>query len=133
MFLLETIDIHIFGGNSTTSLQVSLYCVLRSLLVVVVMFGFAYGGLTESSHSAHAQEVLFSIFCALAVSLSYHLSRCSGDPTVVLSVMKRHFLAILSEDTEDGPGSADSSGVQSPAEEQGGAAVTTDPLPKKLR
>ena len=31
------------------------------------MFGFAYGGLTEggqgSSHSAYAQQVLFSIFC----------------------------------------------------------------------
>ena len=114
MYVLEQVDIQLFGGNASSSLQASLYCVIRSLLAVIVMFGFAYGGLTESSHSAHAQEVLFSIFCALAVSLSYHLSRCSGDPTVVLSVMKRHFLAILSEDTEDGLGSADSSGVASP-------------------
>ena len=131
MYALEQVDIQLFGGNASSSLQASLYCVLRSLLVVVVMFGFAYGGLTESSHSAHAQEVLFSIFCALAVSLSYHLSRCSGDPTVVLSVMKRHFLALLTEDSEEPIVSPDSSGLQSPAEEQ--TNITADPLPKKLR
>ena len=66
------------------------------------MFGFAYGGLTEggqgSSHSAYAQQVLFSIFCSLSVVISYHLSRCSSDPTVVLSLMKRHAIAILCED-----------------------------------
>ena len=83
MYVLEQLDIQVFGGNAASSLQVlllppappttstptsyfysylllaqaSLYCVLRSLLAIVAMFGFAYGGLTESSHSAHAQEV----------------------------------------------------------------------------
>ena len=133
MYVLEQVDIQVFGGNAASSLQASLYCVIRSLLAVVVMFGFAFGGLTKSSHSDQAQEVLFSIFLALAVSLSYHLSRCSGDPTVVLSVMKRHFLAILSEDTEDSPASGVSSGVASPSTEEAAATPPADPLPKKLR
>ena len=60
-----------------------------------MLVGFAYGGVTERTHSAHAQQVLFSIFVSLSVSLSYHLSRASSDPTVILSIMKRHFLAII--------------------------------------
>ena len=132
MYLLEQLDIHVFGGNASSSLQASLYCVLRSLLAVVVMFGFAYGGLTKGSHSENAKEVLFSIFCSLAVCLSYHLSRCSGDPTVALSVMRRHFLALLTEEPEVLATPA-SSGVTSPAEDPAQAPPPADPLPKKLR
>ena len=98
------------------------------------MFGFAYGGLTEggqgSSHSAYAQQVLFSIFCCLSVIISYHLSRCSSDPTVVLSLMKRHAIAILCEDAIGVNTSSTNSGAQSPLEEP---VVPQDPLPKKLR
>ena len=131
MYVLETIDIHIFGGNASSSLQASAYCVLRSLVAVVIIFGFAYGGLTESSHSEHAQQVLFSIFCSLSFVISYHLSRASGDPTVVLSLMKRHVMAVLSEDTPGPPAvSANNSGVQSPMDDP---KTPQDPLPKKLR
>ena len=132
MYVLETIDIHIFGGNASSSLQASAYCVIRSLLAVVIMFGFAYGGLTESSHSEHAQQVLFSIFCSLAVVISYHLSRASGDPTVMLSLMKRHVMAVLSEETASGHNdvSNTNSSAQSPMDEP---ATPQDPLPKKLR
>ena len=132
MYVLETIDIHIFGGNASSSLQASAYCVIRSLLAVVIMFGFAYGGLTESSHSEHAQQVLFSIFCSLAVVISYHLSRASGDPTVMLSLMKRHVMAVLSEETVSGHNdvSNTNSSAQSPMDEP---APPQDPLPKKLR
>merc|ERR1719336_1795625 len=98
------------------------------------MFGFAYGGLTEggqgSSHSAYAQKVLFSIFCSLSVVISYHLSRCSSDPSVVLSLMKRHAIAILCEDAVGVNASSSNSGAQSPLEEQ---VIPQDPLPKKLR
>lgn len=62
------------------------------MLAVGILIGFAYGGLTGEAHSPHTQEILFSIFCSLAVSLSYHLSRSSSDPTVVLSLIKRQLL-----------------------------------------
>ena len=139
MYLLETVDVHVFGGNASTSLQASVYCVIRSCVAVVIMFGFAYGGLTEggqteSSHTEHAQQVLFSIFCSLSVVISYHLSRSSSDPTVILSLLKRHLMAVITEtetvaDTNNV--SNTNSGVQSPLDHD--PAAPQDPLPKKLR
>ena len=49
MYILEQIDIHIFGGNAASSLLSSIYCVSRSLLAVGILIGFAYGGLTGKS------------------------------------------------------------------------------------
>ena len=46
MYVLEQIDVHIFGGNAGSSLVSSIYCVFRSLLAVFILIGFAYGGLT---------------------------------------------------------------------------------------
>ena len=92
MFLFEQVDIHVFGGNATSSLLSSVYCILRSLIACSVLIGFAYGGLTGEAHSANTQEILFSIFCALVVTISYHLSRSSSDPTVILALIKRQLL-----------------------------------------
>ena len=106
VFTLQ-IDIHAFGGNAASSLTSSIYCLTRSLLAVGILIGFAYGGLTGEAHSPHTQEILFSIFCSLAVSISYHLSRSSSDPTVILSLIKRQLLmpptsdGIAEEDLED--------------------------------
>ena len=59
----------------------------------LILFGFAYGGLTEGrAHSEETQRILFSIFCALSLAISYHLSRCSSDPTVILSMIKNQLL-----------------------------------------
>ena len=46
MYVLEQIDIHIFGGNAASSLLSSIYCLCRSFLAVGILIGFAYGGLT---------------------------------------------------------------------------------------
>ena len=82
-----------FGGNATSSLTSSVYCLVRSVLAVGILIGFAYGGLvTGEAHSKHTQEILFSIFCSLSVAISYHLSRSSSDPTVILSLIKRQLL-----------------------------------------
>jgi hypothetical protein len=69
----------VFGGNATSSLLSSMFCLFRSLLSVGVLIGFAYGGLTGEAHSPHTQEILFSIFCSLAVAISYHLSRSRSE------------------------------------------------------
>merc|ERR1719391_1047722 len=70
--------------------------------------------------------------------MAYHLSRSSGDPTVILSILKRHILAILSEETseelvgvEEGETSTSNADPLSPVQED--PAVPQDPLPKKLR
>ena len=92
--------------------------------------------------------MLFSIFCSLTVAISYHLSRGSGDPTVAMSILKRHFLQLVSEES---PGASSSSLATPPSpgddggdgggggEEAaapgggGGTGHSQDPLPKKLR
>lgn len=85
MYLCEHIDIHLFGGNATTSLLSSVYCLCRSIVTVVILYGFAYGALTEPKSSQH---ILFSIFAGLLVAVSYHLSRSSSDPSVMWDIVK---------------------------------------------
>lgn len=87
MYLLEQIDMHVFGGNATSSLLAAFYCVFRSILAVIILLGLAYGGLVESKGSQH---VLFSIFSACLVTSSYHLSRCASDPSHIWNIAKRH-------------------------------------------
>ncbi|XP_066601607.1 pecanex-like protein 1 isoform X2 [Prorops nasuta] len=78
-------DIHLFGGNATTSLVSSIYCLFRSIITVVILYGFAYGALTEPKSSQH---ILFSIFAGMLVAISYHLSRSSSDPSVIWDIVK---------------------------------------------
>ncbi|XP_076648981.1 pecanex isoform X2 [Halictus rubicundus] len=85
MYLCEHTDIHLFGGNATTSLVSSLYCLCRSIVTVVILYGFAYGAITEPKSSQH---ILFSVFAGLLVAISYHLSRSSSDPTVIWDIVK---------------------------------------------
>ncbi|CAL1678982.1 unnamed protein product [Lasius platythorax] len=85
MYVCEHLDIHLFGGNATTSLVSSLYCLCRSVLAVLILYGFAYGALLEPKSSQH---ILFSIFVGLLVAISYHLSRSSSDPTVIWDILK---------------------------------------------
>ncbi|XP_024868080.1 pecanex-like protein 1 isoform X1 [Temnothorax curvispinosus] len=85
MYVCEHLDIHLFGGNATTSLVSSVYCLCRSVVAVLILYGFAYGALLEPKSSQH---ILFSIFVGLLVAISYHLSRSSSDPTVIWDILK---------------------------------------------
>lgn len=87
MYLLEQIDMHLFGGNAMSSLLASFYCVFRSCVAVLIMYGLAYGGLIEAKSSQH---VLFSMFCACLVACCYHLSRSASDPSHVWNIIKKH-------------------------------------------
>lgn len=88
MYALEQIDIHLFGGNATSSLKASAYCVLRSCFAVSILYGFAYVALNEWSGSS--RNVFFSLFCALLTAIAYHLSRSSSDPAPILNVLKTY-------------------------------------------
>ena len=85
MYFCEHIDIHIFGGNATTSLASSVYCLFRSFITVIILYGFAYGALSEPKSSQH---ILFSIFTGLLMAISYHLSRSSADPSAIWDIVK---------------------------------------------
>uniref|UniRef100_A0A8B9Q4K0 Pecanex-like protein n=1 Tax=Apteryx owenii TaxID=8824 RepID=A0A8B9Q4K0_APTOW len=83
MYLCEQLDIHVFGGNATTSLLAALYSFICSIMAVALLYGLCYGALKDSWDGQHI-PVLFSIFCGLLVAISYHLSRQSSDPSVLL-------------------------------------------------
>ncbi|XP_043916413.1 pecanex-like protein 3 isoform X2 [Protopterus annectens] len=115
MYLLEQVDMHAFGGTATTSPLSALYSIVRSLLVVALLYGFCCGAI-EHTWAAQQTPILFSVFCGLLVALSYHLSRQSSDPTVLWSLIRSKFFPDL-----------DSKHVDDPLLE------IKDPLPDKLR
>ncbi|XP_031359029.1 pecanex-like protein 1 isoform X1 [Photinus pyralis] len=87
MYVLEQIDMFMFGGNAMCSLSASIYCVFRSLMAVIVLYGLAYGGLIEAKSSQH---ILFSMFCACLIAMSYHLSRSASDFSHIWNIIKKH-------------------------------------------
>ncbi|KAG9336755.1 hypothetical protein JZ751_003103 [Albula glossodonta] len=115
MYLFEQVDIHVFGGNATTSLPSALYSVLRSVLTVALLYGLCYGALKESWDAQHI-PVLFSVFCGLLVAVSYHLSRQSSDPSVLISLVQSKIFHNLKDKNPEDP-----------------LSEVQDPLPEKLR
>uniref|UniRef100_A0A452G768 Pecanex-like protein n=1 Tax=Capra hircus TaxID=9925 RepID=A0A452G768_CAPHI len=115
MYLCEQLDIHIFGGNATTSLLAALYSFVCSIVAVALLYGLCYGALKDSWDGQHI-PVLFSIFCGLLVAVSYHLSRQSSDPSVLLSLVQSKIFPKTEEKNPEDP-----------------LSEVKDPLPEKLR
>ncbi|MBN3309285.1 PCX2 protein, partial [Amia calva] len=115
IYLLEQIDVHFFGGTAATGLTSAFYGLLRSLIALAALYGFCFGALKEPWDDQHI-PALFSAFCGLLVVFSYHLSRQSSDPSVLLSLMQSKLMPDLKD-----------SKVEDPTQEN------HDPLPGKLR
>uniref|UniRef100_A0A8C8S6Z7 Pecanex-like protein n=1 Tax=Pelusios castaneus TaxID=367368 RepID=A0A8C8S6Z7_9SAUR len=115
MYLLEQVDMHIFGGTAATSPLTALFSLLRSLLVTALLYGFCLGAIKAPWGNQHV-PVLFSVFCGLLVALTYHLSRQSSDPTVLWSLVRTKLFPEFENRNVESP----------PAE-------VRDPLPEKLR
>ncbi|GAB1609485.1 1,Pecanex 2,Pecanex 3, pecanex [Argonauta hians] len=113
MYILEQTDMHIFGGNATTSLGAAVYAVTRSLVAVAALYFFCYYALKQKESSQH---VLFSIYCALSVAISYHLSRSASHPGVLGSLIKDLIC-----------------GKKSSQSKEPGENELIDPLPDKLK
>lgn len=97
IYLLEQIDMHIFGGNAVCSLSAAFLGVIRSIFGCCMLYGFAFGGLSEPRSTQH---VLFSCFCALIVATAYHLSRSASDFTYLWVIIKSSFIIHHDEDDE---------------------------------
>jgi len=87
MYLLEQVDMHVFGGNATCSLTAALYCVVRSCVAAGLLSLLAFGGLSQPKGSQH---FLFSMFCGLLVSVTYHLSRSASDPSTICHLLRNN-------------------------------------------
>uniref|UniRef100_A0A674MF88 Pecanex-like protein n=1 Tax=Takifugu rubripes TaxID=31033 RepID=A0A674MF88_TAKRU len=116
IYLLEQIDMHLLGGTAATSLISAVYSLLRSLIAMALLYGFCFGALKEPWDEQHT-PALFSGFCGLLVVFSYHLSRQSSDPSVLLSLVKSKIMPVLAESEEEEDGDMD----------------CKDPLPEKLQ
>ncbi|XP_048060750.1 pecanex-like protein 2 isoform X2 [Megalobrama amblycephala] len=115
IYFLEQIDMHFFGGTAATGLPSAVYCIVRSLIALSLLYGFCLGALKEPWDEQHI-PALFSGFCALLVVLSYHLSRQSSDPSVLFSLIKSKLMPSLGH------------GEEEEEEEE-----SIDPLPEKLK
>ncbi|KAM8860024.1 pecanex-like protein 2 isoform 2-T2 [Spinachia spinachia] len=116
IYLLEQVDMHLFGGTAATSLISAVYGLLRSLAALSLLYGFCFGALKEPWDEQHT-PALFSGFCGLLVVFSYHLSRQSSDPSVLLALVKSKIMPALVESEE----------------EEAEDAESKDPLPEKLQ
>ncbi|XP_077118301.1 pecanex-like protein 1 isoform X5 [Ranitomeya variabilis] len=115
MYLCEQVDIHVFGGNATTSLLAALYSFIRSIVAVALLYGLCYGALKDPWDAPHV-PVLFSIFCGVLVAVSYHLSRQSSDPSVLISLVQSKLFPNNEDKNPEDP-----------------LSEVKDPLPEKLR
>uniref|UniRef100_G1NHA0 Pecanex-like protein n=1 Tax=Meleagris gallopavo TaxID=9103 RepID=G1NHA0_MELGA len=106
IYLLEQIDILLFGGSAASGLVSALYSVSRSFVVLTVLYAFCFSAVKEPWDAQHI-PALFSAFCGLLVALSYHLSRQSSDPSVLMSLIQckyvPHFLRQQFEDSSADP------------------------------
>uniref|UniRef100_A0A8B9I175 Pecanex-like protein n=1 Tax=Anser brachyrhynchus TaxID=132585 RepID=A0A8B9I175_9AVES len=106
IYLLEQIDMLLFGGSAAAGLVSALYSISRSFVVLIVLYAFCFSAVKEPWDAQHI-PALFSAFCGLLVALSYHLSRQSSDPSVLMSLIQckyvPHFLRQQFEDSSADP------------------------------
>ncbi|XP_077184272.1 pecanex-like protein 3 isoform X1 [Paroedura picta] len=115
MYLLEQVDMHIFGGTAATSPLTALFGLLRSILVAALLYGFCLGAIKAPWSDQHV-PVFFSVFCGLLMALSYHLSRQSSDPTVLWALIRTKLFPEFENRNAESP-----------------PVGVKDPLPEKLR
>ncbi|XP_066467539.1 pecanex-like protein 2 [Tiliqua scincoides] len=112
VYVLEQIDMLLFGGSAAVGMLSSLYSISRSCIIVFVLYAFCFNAVKEPWDAQHI-PALFSAFCGLLVALSYHLSRQSSDPSVLMSLIQcKYFPHFLHQHLEDSQ---------------------ADPLPEKMR
>uniref|UniRef100_A0A8D1LRH9 Pecanex-like protein n=1 Tax=Sus scrofa TaxID=9823 RepID=A0A8D1LRH9_PIG len=112
IYLLEQIDMLFFGGSAVSGMLSAVYSVARSASAAAVLHVFCFSAVKEPWSTQHI-PALFSAFCGLLVALSYHLSRQSSDPSVLLSLLQcRLFHKFLHQNLEE---------------------LAADPLPRKMK
>ncbi|KAJ8308590.1 hypothetical protein KUTeg_013464 [Tegillarca granosa] len=155
MYLLEQIDMHVFGGNATVSVGAAVYCLIRSLLAVSLLYVPCFfavenrlkqmlrayqalsesmsrlvrehvklcpvgGGLKACEDKDSAQNVVFSIFSAILVAISYHLSRSASDPSVLWKILLMLIKDLVFKNDNN-------------QSDENGNGDLIDPLPEKLK
>ncbi|XP_045153932.1 pecanex-like protein 2 isoform X3 [Echinops telfairi] len=112
IYLLEQIDMLFFGGSAVCGVLSAVYGVARSCMAIAVLHVLCFSAIKEPWSMQHI-PALFSAFCSLLVAVSYHLSRQSSDPSVLMSFIQCKLLPkFLPKNLEE---------------------LAADPLPKKMK
>lgn len=136
MYLIEQVDMNMFGGNAVCNLSYAILALMRSLLACTILTSLLYGGLLEAKNTQH---ILISMFIGLLICVAYHLSRTSCDFTYHLQLVKSNFLLHNDDDTVDTEiGSTkqdnnESSPKKESDKENASLLSLEDPLPKKIQ
>uniref|UniRef100_A0A0N4ZHU5 Pecanex-like protein n=1 Tax=Parastrongyloides trichosuri TaxID=131310 RepID=A0A0N4ZHU5_PARTI len=89
MHIFEQIDMFFFGGTATVSLNSSIISLTRSLFTIVLLSTFSLMAFNYSRDST--DNLLFSLYNASLISLSYFNSRYSSNYSLVYHYLKRLF------------------------------------------
>lgn len=82
IYILEQIDIHLFGSTaSTLGIRSAAYSFCRSIIVLLLLYAVAILSI--------GNQLWYSLFCAILIAFAYLLSRNSTDATSALRVAKR--------------------------------------------
>ncbi|XP_066239383.1 pecanex-like protein 2 isoform X2 [Saccopteryx leptura] len=112
IYLLEQIDILFFGGSAVSGMTSAISSVAQSATAAAALHMLCFSAVKEPWSTQHI-PALFSAFCGLLVSLSYHLSRQNSDPSTFLSFIQcRLFPKFLHQNLEE---------------------LAADPLPQKMK
>uniref|UniRef100_A0A0X3Q7K1 Pecanex-like protein n=2 Tax=Schistocephalus solidus TaxID=70667 RepID=A0A0X3Q7K1_SCHSO len=78
IYLLEQIEIHIFGGTGTANLGSALFSVFRSTFVAILGFGLCYSGAMRRN----PQDIFLSLFWGLYLALCFLLARLPNNALI---------------------------------------------------
>ncbi|KAA3680762.1 uncharacterized protein DEA37_0001860 [Paragonimus westermani] len=102
IFILEQLDIHLFGGSGSIGLLSASFSIVRSLVVVGLGYWFCYSAL----ETGDAHHLWFSGFWSLYIPLCFVLSRLPCNPELYTTLSsgiwsrelwRRHLAACLSK------------------------------------
>ncbi|CAF3593816.1 unnamed protein product [Adineta steineri] len=86
--ILENFDMHLFGGTAMINIPGALYSFILSIIYFIFLSIIGYYGLLIDTSKEDMQNMLFSVYCGLTVSICYKLSRGSSNPTVLWNIIK---------------------------------------------
>nr|VZH98187.1 unnamed protein product [Spirometra erinaceieuropaei] len=78
IYLLEQVEIHVFGGTGTVNLGSAFCSILRSAFVAVLGFGLCYSGAIRKN----PQDILLSLFWGLYLALCFLLARFPNNAAI---------------------------------------------------
>ena len=120
IYVLEQIDMHLFGATAATlGIRSAVYSITRSVLAIAILY--------LVSLQTVGNQRSFSILCGLLISFAYFLSRNSSDATIAYRIFLRAFRSLNPSKQFGEPEKIE---LQELRATTGESVVINDPLPQ---